>query len=142
MFIDHQFEKMEQLSNTKMKGVCVKCGNKGQTRWFCAACSFDQYGFTWLSAHVWQYPLSHWKCLGLCVTYTCSDVRMTLEASQNLVSPIFTQRRTESKIEFEISHVYLQLLSLSQKIDLDFVDFNFREKISENRLMISFVSLR
>ena len=52
MFIDHQFEKMEQLSNTKMKGVCVECGNKGQTRWFYAACSFDQFGFTWLSAHV------------------------------------------------------------------------------------------
>ena len=34
MFIDHQFDKMEQLLNTKMKGVCVECGNKGQTRWF------------------------------------------------------------------------------------------------------------
>ena len=125
MFIDHHIEKMEQLSNTKMKGVCVECGNKEQTRWFCVACSFDQYGFTWLSAHVWQYPFSDWKYLGLCVTYTCSDVRMTLEASQNLVSPIFTQRRTESKIEFEISHTfnYFQYLKKSILILLIFKNF-------------------
>ena len=49
--MDHHFEKMEQLLqlNTKMKGVYVECGNKGQTCWFCAAYSFKECGFTWFT---------------------------------------------------------------------------------------------